>query len=174
MKSIIYFLSMAFLSLVIACTSPKEKQLQAINQLEEQDSVFSMEQMAELKDAYLAFAKKYPDDEQAPEFLFKAGQRLGALATQNNDTSMHYQAIEVFKQVCDVYPKSHFAEEGLFLIGFVYENHLADYDNARKNYELFLAKFPKSELAEDAEISIENMGTDPLDIIKKANAGSVN
>ncbi len=79
------FLFAGLLLMIAACQSPKEKALKEIDALEVQDSTFSIENMARLKDAYVAFADKYPDDERAPEFLFKAGQRCSVLASQNND-----------------------------------------------------------------------------------------
>ena len=162
-----------------ACQSPKEKALKEIDALQVQDSVFSIENMAKEKDAYLAFADKYPDDERTPEFLFKAGQSLGAIASQDNNVKLHEEAIAVFKRIQDNYPKHHYAEESLFLTGFVYENHLGDLVKAKATYQDFINKYPNSELAEGAQISIQNLGVPAEDIIKNAqqnttNDGSIN
>lgn len=152
----------------IACQSPKEKALKEIDALETQDSLFNLDNLAKLKDAYVAFADKYPDDERTPEFLFKAGQQLGALASGSKNASLHHDAIALFKRIQDNYPTNHYAEESLFLTGFVYENHLKDLDKAKAAYEAFVKKYPKSELAEDAQYAIDNLGVAPEDIIRKA------
>lgn len=156
----------------VACQSPKEKALKEIEALQVQDSVFSIENMAKEKDAYIAFADKYPDDERTPEFLFKAGQSMGAIASQTKDMKMHEEAITIFKRIQDNYPKHHYAEEALFLSGFVYENHLGNIEKAKATYKEFIEKYPTSELAEDAKFAIDNLGVSPEDIIKRAQQGA--
>lgn len=152
----------------VACQSPKEKALKEIDALETQDSLFNLDNLARLKDAYVAFADKYPDDERTPEFLFKAGQQLGALASGTKNMALHNEAIQLFKRIQDNYPTNHYAEESLFLSGFVYENHLKDLDKAKAAYEEFVKKYPKSELVEDAQYAIENLGVAPEEILRKA------
>jgi len=168
MKKNIQFVLALVALVVVACQSPKEKALQEIELLQAQDSVFSIENMAKEKDAYVAFADKYPDDERAPEFLFKAGQSMGAIASQKKDMTLHEESIAIFKRIQENYPKHHYAEEALFLTGFVYENHMGNIAKAKVTYQEFIEKYPKSELAEDAQFAIENLGISPEDIIRRA------
>lgn len=158
MKKLV-FISLAILT-VIACQSPKEKALANIKALEANDSIFSPENIEKLKVAYIDFANKYPDDELAPEFLFKAGQRC-------NVSAQHTEAINLFQQVIDKYPKHRIAEEALFLQGYVYENSLKDMNRAKTVYTQFIEKYPNSELAEDAKYSIENLGKTPEEIFRE-------
>ena len=158
MKKII-FIGFALLT-IIACQSPKEKALANIKTLEANDSIFSPEQIEKVKAAYIDFAAKYPDDELAPEFLFKAGQRCNA-------TADHEQALGLFQQVIDKYPKHKIAEEALFLQGYIYENSIQDMTKAKQVYEKFIALYPNSELAEDAKFSIENLGKTPEQIFSE-------
>jgi outer membrane protein assembly factor BamD (BamD/ComL family) len=156
---------------VIACQSPKEKALVQIKTLETSDSTFSPENIEKLKGAYIDFAAKYPDDELSPEFLFKAGQRCNA-------TAQHDQAIQLFQQVIEKYPKHRIAEEALFLQGYVYENSMNDMNRAKEVYTRFIAQYPNSELVEDAKLSIENLGKTPEQIFeemekREASAGPV-
>lgn len=153
---------------VMACQSPKEKALKDIDTLEASDTSFSVENSAKLKDAYLDFANKYPDDINAPEFLFKAGQRMSVLASENNNAEYHKESIAIFEKICKTYPENHFAEEAMFLSAYVYENSLKDTDKARMRYESFIDKYPNSELKEDAELAIKNLGIDPAEVIRKA------
>jgi outer membrane protein assembly factor BamD (BamD/ComL family) len=145
---------------LVACQSPKEKALANIRSLEANDSLFSPENIEKLKNAYIDFADKYPDDELSPEFLFKAGQRCNA-------TGDHQQAITLFQKVIDTYPNHRIAEEALFLQGYVYENSLNDMSRAKTVYTAFLKKYPNSELAEDAKLSIENLGKTPEQIFEE-------
>jgi TolA-binding protein len=153
------FIAVAILT-IVACQSPKEKALATIKALEANDSTFSPEQIEETKAAYLEFANKYPDDELAPEFIFKAGQRC-------NVTGEHQKAIDLFQQVIDKYPKHKIAEEALFLQAYVYENSIQDNDKAKVAYTKFIEFYPNSELAEDAKLSIENLGKTPEQIFEE-------
>jgi outer membrane protein assembly factor BamD (BamD/ComL family) len=145
------------LTALAACQSPKEKALAEIKALEANDSIFSPQQIEKVKAAYIDFANKYPDDELAPEFLFKAGQRC-------NVTADHGRAIELFQQVINTYPKHKTAEDALFLQAYVYENSLQDYSKAKATYIQFIKQYPTSELVEDAKLSIQNMGKTPEEI----------
>jgi TolA-binding protein len=142
-----------------ACQSPKEKALENIKQLEASDSTFSPEQIEKVKTAYIDFATKYPDNELAPEFLFKAGQRC-------NVSADHERAIALFQQVIDNYPKNKIAEEALFLQAYIYENSMNDYEKAKAAYAKFIELYPQSDLAEDATYSIKNMGKTPEQIFE--------
>lgn len=166
MKKSIQFVVVMVALVTVACQSPKEQALKEIEALQVQDSVFSIDNMAKEKDAYLAFADKYPDDERTPEFLFKAGQSIGAIASQSKDVKQHEEAIAVFKRLQDNYPKHHYAEEALFLTGFVYENHIGDLEKAKATYQEFINKYPNSELAEDAKITIQHLGMPAEEILK--------
>lgn len=148
---------------VIACQSPKEKALSNIQSLESNDSIFNPEQIEKVKEAYVDFATKYPDDELAPEFLFKAGQRC-------NVGAEHQRAIDLFQQVIDKYPKHKIAEDALFLQAYVYENSLNDYAKAKATYTKFIELYPNSELTEDAKYSIENLGKTPEEIFESFEA----
>ena len=142
-----------------ACQSPKEKALKNIQELENNDSSFNPVLMKNLKDAYLDFVNKYPDDANSPEYLFKAGQRSNVL---NQPT----EAIQLFDKLMQQYPKSSYCEEALFLSGYTFENNLHDFEKARAAYESFLKKYPKSDLADDARLSLDNLGRSPEEILE--------
>lgn len=155
----VFFIALAIVT-IVACQSPKEKALANIKNLEANDSIFSPEQIEKVKAAYIDFANKYPDDELAPEFLFKAGQRCNASAN-------HEQAIGLFQQVMDKYPTHKIAEDAMFLQGYVYETGIRDMSRAKTVYVKFIEMYPTSELAEDAKYSIENLGKTPEQIFEE-------
>lgn len=171
MRKLVVYFTLCLTIAVVACQSPKEKALLEIDQLEAQDSLFNLDNMAKLKDAYVAFADKYPDDERSPEFLFKAGQNIGAIASGQKNVEMHKEAIKLFERIQSTYPKNHYAEEALFMTGFVYENYLNDLKQAKTAYEVLVSKYPESELTEDAKLAIENLGVPAEEIIRKAQQG---
>jgi TolA-binding protein len=149
--------------LVAACKSPKEKKIDYINSLEASDSAYSVSQMTELYWNYIDFADRYPDDSRTPEFLVKAAQRSSSL-------SKAAEGISLLERLLKNYPDSKFCEQALFTMAFNYENHLNDFDKARQLYNEFLQKYPKSELADDAKLSLDALGKSPeefLDLIQK-------
>jgi|GEM_PF-2562462 len=162
-QNIFRFLYVSMISmLVIACQSPKEKQLAHLRNLEANDSTFSDTLIAELKSAYLDFVKKYPADPQNAEFLFKTAQRCIYLDQPK-------EAIEHLDQLLKDFPKSSLTEETLFLKAYTLENSLHDFASAKTAYQDFLAKFPKGELATDAQFSIEHMGETADELLKEAH-----
>jgi TolA-binding protein len=68
------------------------------------------------------------------------------------------ESVDLLLQLINKYPTNEFAEDATFLLAFTYENNLNDLTNARKYYEQFLKNFPKGELAEEARLSIANLG----------------
>jgi len=114
----------------------------------------------ELIDLYQKVAKEYPESDSAPEYLFKAGDI--SINVQNaNKTLM------IFDEILIDYPDYKKAPTVLFLKAFVYDDQLQDYANAKKYYELFLEKYPDSEFADDAEISLKNLGKTPEELIEE-------
>lgn len=119
----------------------------------------------QLVDLYTEFANTYPDDSLAPEYLYKAA-----------DISMNMrrpiQTIELFDQILNEYPDFDKAPTVLFLKAFVYEDQMNDYDRASQYYKLFLKKYPDNEFADDAEVSLKNLGKTPEELIKEFEENS--
>lgn len=134
-----------------ACSSPKEKTLEAINKLEASDSVFSPQVMELLKNAYVQFADAYPDDEQSAVFLFKAAQRCNGIA-------QHQDAITLLDRIIRDYSNKKIAEDAMFLKAYIQENSLQMHNEAKQTYETFLQQYPESAMADDAKIAIEFIG----------------
>ncbi|MBC8487165.1 MAG: tetratricopeptide repeat protein [Bacteroidetes bacterium] len=148
-----------------ACSSPKEKIQLNIKNLEEtlfsdENKMVDRDKASELIDAYIEYADEFPDDKQAPDYLFKAGDMAMNL-------NMPHKAIEVFDRILQNYPDFEKTPQCLFLKGYVYENNLNDLEEARKIYTEFLEKFPDDEFADDAEVSIKNLGKSPEELIKE-------
>lgn len=114
----------------------------------------------ELMDAYAAFQEKFNNRDKSAEYLFKAGE----LAMGLNLTAL---SIKYLDKVYNEYPKYEKRPYALFLKAFVLENQANSYDEARKNYELFIQQYPGHEMADDAEYSIKNMGKSPEELIRE-------
>jgi len=152
-------LVIGFVSILFACKSPKEEMIAQITKLENSDSTYSINNITDLYNNYSLFADRYPDDERTPEFLFKAAQ-------QSNVINKSKEGIALLNKIISNYPNSNFSEKALFAIAFSYENNLNDYENAKKSYESFLQKYPKSELKDDAQLSMDNLGKTDEEFLK--------
>ena len=84
-------------------------------------------------------------------------------------------AIDNFKNIVSHYPQGKRAAEASFMLGFINANDIKDYDAAKKYYEDFIKKYPKHELADDAQYELETLGKDinDLPIFKKLSGDSL-
>jgi tetratricopeptide (TPR) repeat protein len=150
-------------SLLAACTSEKEKLSKAIAAKEKEllaDSVRSVDRVKakEMIALYRQYAEKYKDDTLSNEYIFRA-------ADISNGIGEYREAIALYKTVADR-PEFRKHAVALFLQGFIYENQLTDYFQARTIYQKFLDKYPDHPLANDVRYSMENLGKSPEELIK--------
>ncbi len=113
-----------------------------------------------LADFYQYYAIENENDSLSPEYLFKA-------ADINMNMNQPKRSIICFTILLEKYPYFEKSPTALFLKAFVYENQLLDYVNAEKYYKLFLNQYPDSDFADDAEISLKNMGKTPEELIEE-------
>lgn len=139
--------------------------IEEINKLEkelfgESATVPDMEKAGQLATYYVEYAELHPNDSVSPMFLFKA-------ADINMNRNNPKLTIALFNKILSNYPKYENVPTVMFLKGFVYEDQLNDYVNAKKCYLEFLDSFPDSDFADDAMISLKNLGKSPEELIKE-------
>lgn len=170
MKYSVLLFTIAFLLSACAGTGEKSEKKDndltaSIKKLEDDlygadQSKFDRQKANQLVDLYTEYADKYPDDTAAPEYLYKA-----------SDLSMNLrqpvETIDLFNRILDNYPDYEKAPTVLFLKAFVYEDQMNDLDRAKQYYELFLEKYPDNEFADDAKVSLKNLGKSPEELIKE-------
>ena len=105
------------------------------------------------------FYKKYPEEKEIPNVLFKA-------ADVSRGLGEYGKAIQLWGTVWRNYPSYERAADALFLQGFTFENDLGDKEQAYSYYNQFLEKYPKHELAEQVRLSIQQLNRSPEDLIK--------
>ena len=161
MKRIFVLLSLALM--LLSCG--EKMSVEKINELESKvfakDAVLSSENVIQLVDAYLLFAKQNPNDQQTPEFLFKA---LDVAVGVNAEGPQ--KAINIADVLVEKYPDFEMTPMAMFIKGFVYENMIGDLQNAEMTYRQFIEKYPNNPMAADVEASIKNIGI-PLDELIK-------
>jgi outer membrane protein assembly factor BamD (BamD/ComL family) len=163
MKKLIYVI---ILFSLIACSSNnKEDRVEAINESEKEieasvATAIDNEKAEALIQLYVDFVKDFPEDYLADVYLFKA-------ADLSLNIGKYKQAVEFYQQLREDYPESENAEISLFMQAFIYDYHLRDFQNAKQKYEAFLKSYPESEFSMDAEISLEQLGKSPENIMKE-------
>lgn len=111
----------------------------------------------------MQFANQYKSDAQSPELLFKSAEVLSGI-------NRPHLALRRFQKVYLDYPQYNKHAESIFLCGFIFENQLQDYKEAKYYYEKFLVAYPKHPLAADATASIRNLGKSPEELVKEFEA----
>ena len=112
----------------------------------------------ELLQAYLDYADKHKDSPETPYYLYKAAD----LALNINKSK---ESLDLYNRIIYQYPDYEKVPECLFLMGYIYENYFQELGKAREIYQSFLSKYPTHEFADDARISIENLGKSPEELI---------
>jgi TolA-binding protein len=109
--------------------------------------------------AYQDYAEKHKDSPEAPEYLYKAAD----LALNINKSK---ESLDLYNRIIYQYPDYAKVPECLFLMGYIYENYFQELGKAKEIYESFLSKYPSHDFADDARISIENLGKSPEELIR--------
>ena len=113
----------------------------------------------ELIQAYLSFAESHKDSPEAPDYLYKAAD----LSLNINKSK---QSLDLYNRIIYQYPDYKKVPECLFLMGYIYENYFQELGKAKEIYESFLTKYPNHDFADDAKVSIENLGKSPEELIR--------
>lgn len=95
----------------------------------------------------------------APEMLFKAGNE--SVNLQNYQEAIRfYQLVEKHYQGYQKRP------ECVYLQGFIYDTYTNELGKAKEKYEYLIERYPKHVLAEQAQLSIDNMGKSDEELIR--------
>jgi len=153
--------------LAVSCNNKTQKNIDIENITKLEDSFYSDslkkidKQLAlKLMQSYSLFSDNYKEDENSPEYLFKAGE----IAMNLN---MSKRAIGYFNKVSNQFPDYEKASTCIFLQAFIFENQIKDIEKARKLYEFFIEKYPNHILVKDAKASLKNLGKSLEEIIKE-------
>lgn len=110
-------------------------------------------------DACEAFAIGYPNNEKAPEYLYRAAEMARTLKT-------YPKALSIFDWIESKYPNYEKTPTTVFLKGFMLENELKNKEAAREVYNNFLTKYPNSDLVDDVKFLLDNIDKTDEEIMK--------
>jgi len=166
MNKVRFALILLLAVIIVSCGDNREKKQmrQGITDLETSlfaDSLAPVNRLKaqEMIQAYENFVNAYPEDSLSAEYLFKSSEIAMSL-------QMSGRAVEGFQRILDNYPDFDKYASCIFLQAFIYENQMQQYDTAKQLYQEFLNKYPSHDLAEDAMVSIQNMGKSLEELIK--------
>jgi len=161
---------------IASCSGPENKKPASKQNLQDSISVFekalfnpevkkiNKNKVLKIINFYTEYAQRYPDDSLSPVYLFKA-----------SDVSMNLyrpaETIKILDTILIKYPDYEKTPTALFLKAFIYEDQVKNYDRARKYYQMFIDKYPDNEFADDAQMSLDNLGKSPEELIKSFEKG---
>ena len=102
-------------------------------------------------DLYASFITQYPDSEGAPRAL----RTQARLTQQRRDMT---GALALYHDLLARYPGCAYADEAQFMVGYIYEEHVRDFDRARAAYQKVIDHYPESELAVSARHLLPHVG----------------
>lgn len=112
---------------------------------------------------YTEFAKQYPQDTMAPEYLLRAARLAKALRKPQ-------ESIALCDSIVKNYPTWHALPVVCMNKGITYQDELQDKEGARKAYEDVIARFPDHPYARDAKAMIDNLQYTDEELIARFKA----
>lgn len=134
-----------------------------------QDSLYAhpermnLKSARELADGYQLFARKYPRDSLAPEYLLLAAGLMPNLGEAK-------QSIVIYNRIIKEYPRWQRLPETYFLKALTLEDALGQKGAAEQAYLDVVYKFPDHRFAAEAKQAIENLNYTPEELIRKFEA----
>ena len=162
-------ISILLLSAILSgCKPSRNKSATDIQELEaslysEQTLTYNKVRGDSLLQMYEDFIARFPSDTLAPVYLFRAAN----LKMTEGDGNRSLSLLDQFMQKFPDHPK---APVCLFFKAFVYENLLRNLALAKETYLLYIEKYPNGEFVKDAQMSVQNLGKTPDQMIKEFEA----
>jgi outer membrane protein assembly factor BamD (BamD/ComL family) len=76
------------------------------------------------------------------------------------EQSQFQQAVDTYQELIRLYPKSPLCAQSQFMVGYIYANHIQDYDAARDAYQTYLELYFDDEMVKDAKWELDHLGQD--------------
>ena len=163
MKANKLFILTGIVIILFACSPNPKSRIEALEKKISAEN-FTLDETGrkvanDLVAAYLDYAEKQKGNPEAADYLYKAAD----LSLNLNNPK---QSLDLYNQIIYQYPEYKKAPECLFLMGYIYENYMQELGKAKEIYESFLQKYPDHDFADDARVSIENLGKSPEELIR--------
>ncbi|UTW61464.1 hypothetical protein KFE98_15815 [bacterium SCSIO 12741] len=140
-----------------AIASIKDQESKLLNSVSGQIDVNQANKVVSL---YIQFANNNADDENAPEFLFKAAEVCMGISAFD-------RSINILKNFDRDYGNHEKAVDALYLTAFIYDNYLNQKGMAETKYRELIQRFPRHEYAIQAQASIKNLHMTDEELIER-------
>ena len=178
MKNLKFVIAPLAFSLLIACGGGEEtakdgvdpKAAEMVGRISTMEDTlfksvaFNARSGQELLDVYKAFAKAYPKDENAPEYLFRAA---GLCSKAMGDPE---QGIKLYDRIIVDYPSWKRLPDTYYLKAFTIDTELKQKGEAQKAYQQVINLYPDHPFAKDARQMMEYLVLTDEEVIKKFEA----
>ena len=160
-KILLPFIVICLVITLVNCSSKNDQEYydSALKNLEEEN----------FADALMDFENlisDFPESKFAPASMYEIGRLYHGRALKNlNSEESLRKGVDFYKKVFDTYPDSKEAPNSLFMAAFILANELNDLTTAKGFYEIFVDKYPDSELYDDAKSELDNLGKSPEEIL---------
>jgi N-acetylmuramoyl-L-alanine amidase len=94
---------------------------------------------------------------KAPVALSIVGELYSEMGRRFSKDEFHHSAIQAYRYLIEQYPDATLSRDALFRIAEIYRSALGDAEKARKAYEDFAEKFPRSAQAAEAREKIKQI-----------------
>ena len=105
------------------------------------------------------YAMLLPEEPASARWLFEAAETARSIRAFS-------KSLELYDWIVEHFPASREAPQALFLKGFTLDSDLNRFEEAGAVYRAFVAQYPSSEFADDAQFLLENLGKDEEEIIR--------
>ena len=162
-------ISFLLLSAILSgCKPSREKSVTNIQSMEtslysEPSVTYNKVRGDSLLQMYEDFITRFPADTLAPVYLFRAAN----LKMTEGDGNRSLSLLDRFMKKFPDHPKTQVC---LFFKAFVYENLLRNLALAKETYLLYIEKYPNGDFVKDAQMSVQNLGKTPDQMIKEFEA----
>lgn len=113
-----------------------------------------------LQDVYLAFAKSWPLDTMAPEYIFRA-------AGVSRSLKEPQKALDLYERVIKDYPDWRRMPDAWYLRALTIDSDLGNKGEAQTAYEEVIKRFPGHKFAAEAEQMIKNLPYSDAELIER-------
>lgn len=166
-KFIIHTVAILIIGAIFSSCNKKAKQIENIENLKKlvyagkaANFGFDQTQASMLLSAYSKFVNEFPDDTTSKIYTYEAAELAMNLGKGTD-------AISYLDMYLNKYPEDKRSENALFMKGFIYSEMLHDIENARKNLEGFIQKYPQGELTDDAQFMLMSLGKSDEMLLKE-------
>lgn len=170
-------ISILFLILIVGCSEGVSDKLSSCEDLKAQ--VVSLENevanhvsldahdSSQLMKAYADFANACPLDSIVPEYLVRRADLL-------RGAGKFHDAIRLLQNIHDGYPTYENRALCAFLIAYLYDTELGDYEMAEKFYTGVIDLHPETNEAKLAALSLKHLGKSPEELVHQFQMDSAN